>query len=66
LATNKKPPGTVTVPVHLPEDLHRKVIRMAERGKLSDLIVECAADRIETRWGEWLAQEMAKLKKSAR
>jgi hypothetical protein len=63
LATNKKPPGTVTVPVHLPEDLHYKVIRIATRGGASQLIVECATEAIEAQWRRWLKQETAKLPK---
>jgi hypothetical protein len=60
LATNKKPPGTVTVLVHLPEDLHYKVTRIAARGKASELIVECLQETVPKRWNEWLKQEAGK------
>lgn len=61
LATNKKPPGTTTVPVHLPNDLHRKVITIAGRGKASELIVKCVREPISKLWAEWINAEHKKI-----
>jgi len=60
----KKPPGTVSHTVFLPEDLHKKVTTLAKYGEADDLIVECTAEAIEPRWKRWLRQEMSKVAKS--
>jgi hypothetical protein len=64
LATNKKPPGSVTVPVHIPPELHRQITTMAERGKTSEYIVECLEQTVPNRWEKWLNAEREKIELS--
>jgi hypothetical protein len=60
LATNSKPEGTKTVPVHVPSELHKQITTLAGRGKVSDLVVECLWESVPKRYKKWLQEELQK------
>jgi hypothetical protein len=61
----KKPPGTVTHQIFLPEELHKKVATVAPYGSVDDLIIECVAEAMEPRWQNWLRREVEKIEEGA-
>ena len=62
LMAKKQPPGTVGHTLFLPEDLHRKIVRLSTYGKADDLIIECLTKEIEPRYQRWLQEELGSAK----
>jgi hypothetical protein len=62
LMAKKQPPGTVGHTLFLPEDLHRKIVRLSTYGKADDLIIECLIKEIEARYQGWLQEELGNIK----
>jgi hypothetical protein len=65
LMAKKRPPGTVGHTLFLPEDLHRKIVRLSTYGKADDLIIECLTKEIEPRYQRWLEEEIGSTKQQA-
>jgi hypothetical protein len=56
----KKPDGTVTHTIFLPDEVHKQVAAIAGYGNADDLIIECVREAMKPRWAKWLKQELKK------
>ena len=52
------PPGHITWPFHVPQELHDKVCNVAGRGRVNDLYMECVEESMKPRYTRWLKDQL--------